>query len=488
MASEQTKTFKGISNQTLITILGGVVEVVYFSCMSRLLTKEEFGLYAVATSVTAIITSLSEAGLGSTIIQKKDPSNKFINTAFTLSLTLGLFFSLFLFLSAGVLSKLLISSDDLTLPLRIMAAMPLLNCLIGVARAMFMRRLNFLTYGFISITINAVCYGIGVWMAYNGYGIYSVITATIMSMLLTVIVLYLLCNYKPKVEIDRGEVRGILSYGGWLTACVIVRTINDQLTSLIMPKITSVTLLGTYNRPARLVSIISDKINGIFDTVLFPILSGIQDNVVKVRSAFYKTYSLIGLSSFLLSFVLILASDILIKIFLGNQWNELEGLLQLISLSVVFSSFSRMSDCFLRSLGEMKVYFIIRCSTFVATFVVVIVGCQFGLYGVAIAYVGAKLFDAIIKIAYLIKHLHFSFNKFACHVLKGAIVPLILFVPCYLLHTLLHVNGLFTAGLFGCALLYIMFAFPKLLGDVYHESIYQIYLVKVKNKMFKNHE
>ena len=49
--SNTTKVLKGVSTQTFITILIGVIEIVSFSIMSRLLTQEDFGYYA---SITAI--------------------------------------------------------------------------------------------------------------------------------------------------------------------------------------------------------------------------------------------------------------------------------------------------------------------------------------------------------------------------------------------------------------------------------------------------
>ena len=89
--SNTSKAVKGMSSQTLVTVLTGVVEVVSFSIMSRLLTKEDFGYYAAISAVLAIFKSLSETGIGSAIIQRKKPDSKFINNAFTINLFFGLF-------------------------------------------------------------------------------------------------------------------------------------------------------------------------------------------------------------------------------------------------------------------------------------------------------------------------------------------------------------------------------------------------------------
>ena len=50
--------FKGLSIQTLITIIMGVLEITYFAVMSRLLTKTDFGYFAAIGGVMAICMSL----------------------------------------------------------------------------------------------------------------------------------------------------------------------------------------------------------------------------------------------------------------------------------------------------------------------------------------------------------------------------------------------------------------------------------------------
>ncbi len=55
--------FSGIKSQTLITIIMGVVEVFFFSLMSRILSQEDFGYYAIITAVTLILQTITEAGM-----------------------------------------------------------------------------------------------------------------------------------------------------------------------------------------------------------------------------------------------------------------------------------------------------------------------------------------------------------------------------------------------------------------------------------------
>ena len=117
--SNSQKVIRGISSQTLVTIVLGVVEIISFSIMSRLLTKQDFGYYAAITAVVAIFSCFSDAGIGSAIIQRKELNKRYINNAFTLSLIFGGVVSLALFFSAGLLAKY-ITDESMTIPLRLM--------------------------------------------------------------------------------------------------------------------------------------------------------------------------------------------------------------------------------------------------------------------------------------------------------------------------------------------------------------------------------
>ena len=98
------KAMRGFGSQTLIVIGIGVVNLIYFSVMSRLLSKEDFGYFAIITAITTILDEISSAGLGSAVIQRKTIEKDFFHCAFTLSILIGGFFTLVLFLSAGGLS------------------------------------------------------------------------------------------------------------------------------------------------------------------------------------------------------------------------------------------------------------------------------------------------------------------------------------------------------------------------------------------------
>jgi O-antigen/teichoic acid export membrane protein len=57
--------------------------------VARLLVPEDFGLVAIATTVTAIITSLTELSLSSALVQHKDLHEEHLDGAWALNFLRG---------------------------------------------------------------------------------------------------------------------------------------------------------------------------------------------------------------------------------------------------------------------------------------------------------------------------------------------------------------------------------------------------------------
>ena len=131
----------------------------------------------------------------------------------------------------------------------------------------------------------------------------------------------------------------------------------------------------------------------------------------------------------------------------------------------------------------MKVYFTIRCATLISTFILVIIGCQFGLYGVAVAYVASKFVDATIKIVYLNNYFEASLLRFLFTFFKKISIPVLFFIPFLLIQYLWNVQGLLTLIPYLLILSGIAMFAPKLFGDVFYNQIYLEYIVKLRQKI-----
>lgn len=473
----KTLFLKGVSIQSIITLLMGALELVVFAVMSRLLSKAEFGYYAAIVGILAIFTSITEAGFGAAIIQRNNAKQNYINTAFSLCWISGIIGTIVLFLSAPFIART-IADDTITNPLRIMSLNVFLACSASVGKSLLIKDLRFKTYGTYEFCSYFISSALGITLALLGFGLYSIVSISVSNLLLINIILYTKSVQLPRFAIDRSEVKNIFSFGGWLTLSVIVNMITQQLDKLLLPKWLSVEALGAYNRPAGFINTFTGKINGIFDTVLFPMLSSIQNEGSKVSSVLLQAVSILNSFSVTLFCVFFFNASLIISIFFGADWLSLIGVFQIISIYIIFNIDNRLVDCFFRSLGLVKLGFYLRLLSAFLTLGCIYFGCRLGIKGIAAAIVSANFITVFIKLTALSIKTRTSFGHLIKSFLLSLKASLPLIMEGLLFAFLCSQPSLFIQLVFlfimGITIAVEFFVFPKFIGKDYYDSVYSI--------------
>ena len=481
--SNINKVAKGLSSQTLLTIVSGIEAILYFSIMSRLLSREDFGLFAAVSAVTLIFSSISTAGIGSALIQRKDMTEDFKNTSFTLSLLSGVVLSIILAFSSGSLARL-IAGEQMHYPLMLMSITILIEGIISVNISWMYRYLLYFKAGMVKFSAEFISSVLSIMLAVFGYGLYAIIFKVISKSVLTLFFSFFFVNTRFHLKIQSEYVKYIFYFGGWLTASVVINNISSQIDRLLMSNFVSVNALGTYNRPKEFISKISDKINEIFDVTLFPILSGIQDQKITLRNAFNRSQYLMNIGSMGLALTFICNTELLIRIFFGAEWMDLKMLFQLLSIAVMFSVNGRLGDCYIRSLGLVRQQFNLRLIGLALNTICILSGFRFGIMGVAVGLLLSSASLIAIKNLYLAKVLDITTNRLMRNVFGGwryglYFIPLI--ASQYYLIPNSWYGNIFALIIFMAVMILLLLVFPTLVGSQYRDEM-QIVIMKIKSK------
>lgn len=485
MASNSQRAIKGMSSQALVTIVLGVLEIVSFSIMSHLLSQEDFGYYAAISAVVAVFASFSETGIGSAIVQRKELDSKYVNNAFTLSLIFGSIISVILFVSSSFLANSIID-DSMRVPLKLMSVTLLFNCLSSVNISILQRDLKFIHIGGVHLFSLVVTTIVAIILALRGYGYYAIITKAILSSVLTLIFSYLLAHTRYRVELNKKTFNDIFSFSGWLMASRFFSNLSKQIDRLVMPKMLSVEILGAYTRPKEFVTQISGKLNGIFDTALFPVLSSIQDKRDSLFRAFSKAYYLLSLSTSILTFFFIVNSKLILRVFFGEKWLYLSSIFSILSLLIFFNAAGRLADCYLRSLGKTKAQFFFRIVEFVTKLGSIALCRTLGLYGVVVGLVIAEGIVKITKLVYASSLIQYPISRMlqeTWHSLRPVFILLPITVILYFVAPDSIGGEIITLGIVSVAMALLFVMFPKFIGGYYMTVFYPIVVSSFPTKI-----
>ena len=487
VVSNTQKALKGMSSQTVVTIALGVVEVVSFAIMSRLLSQHDFGYYAAISAITIVFSSFSETGIGSAIIQRKNIDAQYINNSFTLSFVFGLFISLLLIAFAVPLSRA-VADCSMAVPLMLMSVTLISNCLTSVNTSIMYRRLEFLRVGMINLIALGITTIIAIVLALRGFGYYAILTKAILTSLIVLGLSWKMAKTKYKFALDKTTMRSIFGFSGWLMASVFFRNLAHQLDRLLMSHLISIQSLGAYNRPKDLITQISGKIAGIFDTALFPVLSQIQDDYGKMKNAYLRSVYLMNLASSILAIGFVVNASLMIRIFFGMEWSSILLVLQILSIAIIFNFEARLADCYLRSLGWTRQQFLFRIFEVVAKIGGLFIGFTWGIVGVAISVLATDALMVGVKHFYIAKRIEISFSDAVIAFVKSLQYTLIV-LPCMFMLALVLPNTvtgevLLVMG-YIILVLILFLACPTLIGSIYKNYYYpyvlSIFLRKLKH-------
>lgn len=483
--SNTQKAINGMSSQALVTLVLGLVEIISFSIMSRLLSQEDFGYYAAITAITTVFASFSETGMGASIIQRKDLTERFVNNAFTISCIVGAFVASLLLVFSKPLSKGLVD-ETMLIPLMLMSITLLLHNVTSVNISIMHRRLQFLKVGIINLVSLVVTTIVAVILAYYGFGYYAILAKALLTSVITFVLTFIGAKTRFKFELDKDTFKSIFGFSGWLMASVFFRNLAQQMDRLLMSRLLSVNALGAYNRPKEFINHISTKLNGIFDTALFPVLSGIQDDLPRVRSAYLRSFYYMNIFAIVISTAFIFNSELIIRIFLGSKWLTVLTTMQILSCVLVFNIDARLADCFLRSMGWTKQQFFFRIFEVTLKTIGLIIGVRWGINGVAIAVVLVNIITIWVKNIYVSKRIGLSLTKSFMTILKAwkigyLIIPIMIICTFILPETIW--GNIINLIVYGTIVLVGFILFPSLVGKQYKEDAYLIIIKKIKTKI-----
>lgn len=472
--SNSQKVLKGVSTQTVITILTGVVEIVGFSIMSRLLSQQDFGYYAAVTAVSAIFASFADAGIGSAIVQRKNLDQKYIDNAFTLCLLFGLFGSSLLVVCSGPAARY-VADESMQVPLMLVAITLLTGTLSSVFFSIMHRKLQFFAMGVIRISALIFTTIISILLALKGLGYYAIIAKVILYSIITLIVSFIASHTRCHLSFDMKTYKEIFGFSGWLQASVFFRKIADQIDRLMMSSLFSVSILGMYSRPKEFINSMTGQLTSIFDSALFPTLSSIQDDNERIVRSYQSSLYYLNIVGLMITFIFMFNSELIIRIFLGEEWMNVNILFIVLSLSGICMVNGSLGDIYLRSLAFTKQQFYLRIVQAVTSAILILLAARFGVLSVAVAYLTAYILVVLLKMRFIANNINYGIGN-AIGVILRSMKLVLCYMPIYILCVFTIPNtigGNILKLMVFCILSILVFLiYPSCVGATYKKEMY----------------
>lgn len=382
------KAISGIVWTTISTAIRSIVALLQVSILTRYLTKDDFGIVAIATLFIGFTQIFIDLGISSGILHKQNISKDEYSSLFWLNCITGISLTLLLIGISPVVASIY-KEPSLTTILSLLS-LSIFFSSIGSQQSIVMQKtMRFREIAIITIISNILTLIIAILLVKNGFGIYSLVLSTVanstMSNIMFLILGLLIDRKNIYFHFNIRETIPFLKIGVYSLGSSILDYFSREIDIILISSFLGTTSLGAYSLCKKIVTMIYGAVGPIMNKVFTPILASIQDNIDALRRSYYKLIESLSLLTVPIFLVVSLFSSFIINILYGEGYMEYTRILSLMSLYYAFLSTGCLVTPLQISLGRTDLGFYWTICRIVLSSVFVYIGVQFNLSAVVVS-------------------------------------------------------------------------------------------------------
>lgn len=303
--------------------------------LARLLTPSDYGIVGMVGIFFAIAQTFIDSGFGSALIRKNDCNDRDYSTAFYFNVLAGLAFCILLALVSPVIADFF-NTPVLKDIVKVMSLNMFISSFAIVHTARLTHSVDFKSQAFVNLLSAILSGACGIFLAYKGFGVWSLVCQHLISTSLRVILLVVVTKWIPRLEFSAESFKYLFGFGSKILISSLLHTVYTNLTTLIIGKFYSAKDLGFYTRGQSLAAFPSSNITGIIQSVTYPVLSKIQDDDRHLIESYRKLISMTSMVIFFGMLLLAALAKPLILAVLTDKWQNAVIYLQVFCLGYMF--------------------------------------------------------------------------------------------------------------------------------------------------------
>ena len=341
------------SERTLSQLIKLVIAII----LARILGPRSYGLVGMVTVFIALSYVIVDGGFNNALIQKKNSDALDFSTVLYFSVTCSLFIYALLFVCAPYIAAFYGEGyEELTPILRVLGLQVVIYSMNSVQQAYVAKRMMFKKFFFATTWGTVISGAIGLYMAYNGFGVWALVWQGIMAAFIELVALYLVTRKRPLLAFSLERLKGLFRYGVNIFAGSVLISIYTEMRSLIIGKLYTPQDLGFYTKGRAYPNLVVTNINTSIGAVLFPKISLEQNDLAKVKAT---TRNSIRFSAYVMfPFMLGLAAvaEPLIRLLLTEKWLPCVSLLQWFCIVYLFQPIHTANIQAIKAIGRSDIF------------------------------------------------------------------------------------------------------------------------------------
>jgi O-antigen/teichoic acid export membrane protein len=355
-------------------LIGFIVSLV----LARILLPKEFGLVGMIAVVVAVGNSLIDGGLTKSLIREEDCDDADFSTVFFFNIVAGALIYGLAFIAAPIIAEFY-EQPILNEIIRVYCITIVITSFSAVQLARLTKQMNFKIQAVIAIPA-AVLGGVtGIWMAFNGFGVWSLVWSSIITSLISTLQMWWYSDWKPQWTFSRSSFKKHFNYGYKLTLSDLLNRIFNNIFLIVIGKYFSAAQVGFYTRAETMKQLPVNNISRALDKVTFPLFVSIQEDEVRLKRVYKKLMLMVVfVVSPVLIFLAVLAEPVFVFLFTA-KWLPAVPYFQILCITGILFPLHSYNLSILNVKGRSDLFLKLEVVKKVIIVITIVIAIPFGI-------------------------------------------------------------------------------------------------------------
>lgn len=326
--------------------------------LAWLLEVEDLGLLGVAMLCLGTLNTFSQTGFRAALIQKRENTQAYLNSAWTVGIIRGIVLFTALYFAAPYATMLKVPEAKVgtaTAIIQVIGLSFLLEAFVNIGTVGFHKELEFKKLFVFQISSSLSTTVLTICLALIYANIWVVVIGRLVGNLVRLVLSYMVHPYRPKLSRDLEKAKELWGFGRWIFWSNVLAFLLTQGDDFFVWGYLGVTSLAFYQYAYRFSNIPATEITNVISSVTFPAYSKLQDDVPRLKDAYLKVLQLTAfLSAPVAGLIFILAPDF-VTLFFEDKWLPMVPAIQILTVFGLLRSLGTTRGPLFRAVGRPEI-------------------------------------------------------------------------------------------------------------------------------------
>lgn len=386
------------------------IQFIISIILARLLLPAEFGLIGMLTIFMALAQSFIDSGFGQALIQKQGISHVDECSIFYFNVLVG-------FLAAGLMCFTApwiaaFYNQPVLVGLTYALSINLIFNAFGLVQTTLLtKRIDFKPQFIVGVIASIFSGGIGVTMAFNGFGVWSLVIQSLSSNFFRTALLWRISDWRPSLVFSFTSLRAMFVFGSHLLASGILNTLFENIYLVVIGKVFSPVSLGLYSRARSLQQLPVLNITSVVNRVTFPVFSSMQDEKQKLKRGVQKSLSMMLLLIAPMMIGLAIVAETLVVVLLTEKWIPCVPYLRLFCAVGVLYPLHVINLNVLKAQGRSDLFLRLEILKKILIVIAIIITYRWGVVAIIYGQIVTSIFAYFLNAYYTGKMINYSIKE-----------------------------------------------------------------------------